>query len=278
MVKKSKRRSTTWLIDACNNWNVNVSYHDISGLQTAIYSASENDNEKPNLLLIHGLNGSWRGLKQMGYLLKGQYNVFFVDLPAHGASAVPETFDMSWWSSWTKALLEDENFFHSTSGHIDRIIAHSFGCYVAALMKEHRDIPTTFLTPVFQKSKFMEIWGDIVNLATPLAIATYNIQVWASFRGFVLCHKHNLDSWRICRWLSAPPYSSHEQLRYQSKIMNNLPTYSLPYRPSDRIVIGEFDAVVKREDVGDKPVTIFSGSHMAPIEDAESLTKVIGSL
>ena len=277
--KHERSISNAWLIDACDKWDVATEMRTIDGIKTAIYIASENDHSKQNLLLIHGLNGSWRGMKQLGYLLKDKYNIFFVDLPGHGSSEVPNDSPTAGaWGSWARELIDDDIFAHSKSGCIDRVIAHSFGCYVATLCRQFRDIPTTFLMPVLHQSRFMDVWSGAVKLTAPITVATYNIELWSSIRGFCLCHNYNSNSWRAVRWLSRPPYSSHEQLRYQMKLMNKIPKYSLPEGLSDSVVIGEFDTVgkVSLSELKRPELAIaFPGGHMAPIEDAEDLAEVL---
>lgn len=271
------------LTEMCDAWNVQRVVYNIAGVSTAIYCPDEPDARKPNILLIHGLNGSWRGMKQLGFLLRKQYNVYFVDLPGHGASSVP-TFSIREWSQWIEKLLPSGMLIGggAISVQIDRVVAHSFGCYVAAALKQyHPALPTIYLMPVLSPSRFMRVWSGVMKLLTPVMVATYNIEIWASLRGFVLCHRRTRDSWRIMRWSSAAPHASREQLRYQISIMRMLPSYVLPDAKRDTIIVGKFDTVesvdvsMLQRNIRQSTIVAFPGGHIAPIEQADELARVI---
>ncbi len=77
------------------------------------------------VVLLHGLFGSGGNLGALSRALRDHYRVFSVDLPGHGASPVPEPFDLAGMAASLTAWLDEQGI------ETARFVGHSLGGKVA---------------------------------------------------------------------------------------------------------------------------------------------------
>ena len=72
--------------------------------------AAREAGEGEPVVLLHGLFGSGGNLGALARALRDHYRVFSVDLPGHGASGVPASFDLPGMASSVAAWVDDDVF------------------------------------------------------------------------------------------------------------------------------------------------------------------------
>ena len=87
--------------------------------------AAREAGEGEPVVLLHGLFGSGGNLGALARALRDHYRVFSVDLPGHGASGVPASFDLPGMASSVAAWLDEQGL------ETARFVGHSLGGKVA---------------------------------------------------------------------------------------------------------------------------------------------------
>lgn len=255
------------------------SFVQIDGVKTAVYTPETINKRRKTLLLVHGLGGSYTGMIPLGQVLAKTCNVIYVDLPGHGQSGMPKDIETlggieSWSRELTKGSMLDEH-------PIDMVIGHSFGCYIAATNYQANPMPTTFLMPVVVVSRLYTLSARVVNLLRFIAIPTYNIQVWSTFRGFFLSRNMTKKTWRILSFVARTTQPSQQQLRYQLRLATQLPSYQLPDSYTCSVVAGRFDTMSAigykklRQRLTNTKFATIAGGHLAPIEQAYKVANIV---
>lgn len=257
---------------------LHCSFVQIDGVRTAVYISETINTRRKTILLVHGLGGSYAGMIPLGQVLAKTCNVIYVDLPGHGASDLPvDQTDLGGIDSWILHLLDGGMI---GDVRVDQVVAHSFGCYIAAKSYAAHPVPTTFLMPVEHVSRSYTISARLAYLFRALIIPPYNIRWWSTFRGFVLSHHRTAKTWHILQFIARTTQPSRAQLRYQLRIATQLPRYEVPDDSKCTVVFGTFDtmsrvglAVLSTRLKQTKIITVESG-HMAPIEQAYDIAQV----
>lgn len=250
----------------------------VDGIHTALYMPEAIDEARPNVLMIHGLSGSYIGNIPLGQLLAKKYNVYYVDLPGHGGSDTPSAGTMDAIDSWSEKLIVSKMI---DEVRIDTVIAHSFGCYVAARSYAQNNIETVFLMPVAKESIANFVTAKVVYGLRAVTIPTYNLVTWSTLRGFMMSHKPNLATWRTLGFVARNTQPGHKKLRYQMQLATRVLPFGLPDASNCAAVIGKYDVIASvsyakmHRMYPSMRVYSYDGGHLAPIEDAEKVRDLL---
>ncbi len=107
-----------------------------------VYFDIQGPEDAPRVVLLHGWGCSGNLMQPVADALKGDHRVLVPDFPGHGQSGrPPEPWGVPEYADFLKELLEQQHFLPCT------VVAHSFGCRVAALLASRE--PGAFTRMVF---------------------------------------------------------------------------------------------------------------------------------
>lgn len=105
----------------------------INGVETAYTLCGSGDKK---LLLLHGWGCSRSLMQPVADLLQDQFRILIPDLPGHGESGrPPEPWGVPEYAGFLLQFLRETDFFDC------HVIAHSFGCRLAAWLAADRPCP-----------------------------------------------------------------------------------------------------------------------------------------
>jgi pimeloyl-ACP methyl ester carboxylesterase len=245
------------------------------GVRTAIFATSE----RPDVLLIHGINGSHFGLAELARQLqaKGRRPVL-VDLPGHGASSTPAWSDIEnlrrWFSEVYKSI---------AAGRALDVVAHSFGCYAMTPI----DARLTLICPIPTEKEWLRAMSNLVAWlfrAPPLA-RIYDLPFLANRRNNILLHNENSRNRRRGAFVIRHEITTTPQQRlYQTKLAKSIPHHKdiFCHISPNLVVVGRFDILARERTVDQiqpifpkAQIAIVPSGHMPTIECAKRLADLI---
>lgn len=249
-----------------------ITIHDT---RTAIFSMG--DATQPTTLLIHGINGSHYGFAELAdRLTQAGYHVVLVDLPGHGDSDMPSWSDLANLRQWCDELL---GAVASRFGALDKIVAHSFGCYV--LGGGGLNWETTFICPVPTVSRYYRVTAKLGRLlALPLAPAIYNWTPFSAWRGFMLLKAKNWQNWhRQYAVARADSGISAAKRRYQVRLarISEMPHIFASVHPT-KVIMGSRDRLPQERSptqmqqvFPDATIAVVDGGHLLTTESPDQV-------
>lgn len=185
----------------------------VNGIDTAVYVAPLSDTLKPTILIIHGLNGEYHGIVPLGYELRHDFRVIFVDVPAHGASAIPTgrnlLGDIYEWGRELLVVLRSHNFA------IAAVVGHSFGSLAAQMV----DVPNmVLLNPPFGLKGIPHFPASALVYFTPLIArlhGAYHVKIRRARR---MMHTLTQEADAAITWSSGHIHTSSRQLTFQARL------------------------------------------------------------
>lgn len=257
------------------SWELSRFTVNVDGLGTAVYLDTNNHKKgTQTILLIHGLDGSHDGMMPFGYALRNEFNLVLIDLPGHAASDLPKDQSIERIDSWAVKLLPA---LKEQGIVIDKVIAHSFGCRIAAKIFDKLSVPTIFLMPVPEVSKTYRRWARNVYRCRFLLSRIHNIPWYSAARGFSLCKDRSLTNWRLMGWLASRSRPSRAVINYHLLIAAKMDTYKLPDSPKASFVVSSHDSLPHlnffkfRALYPNAKTQLSLGGHLAPIENPNDL-------
>ncbi len=257
-------------------WKLKKRFINVKGTKTAVHLTNDIKTSQETLVLIHGLDGSHDGMKPLGYELRHDYNVVFVDLPGHGSSELPQDYSVEYLDSWARLLVSG---LREEGINIDRIIAHSFGCRIAASIFAVSHIPTIFLMPVPDVSKTYRRWAKGIYFLRSFFAMVHNIRWYSAARGFSICRDKSRQTWRLMRWLGSRCHPGYSAVSYRLAIAARMDSYQLPNSSKVSIVSASHDMIPETDffELGVRYpkafMQLFLGGHLAPIENPIQLAR-----
>lgn len=215
---------------------------DIQGVATAIYADAV--SPQPTVLFVHGLNGDYHGLVPVAYELRGDCRAVFVDLPGHGGTVIPSGDLFNIITAWAKAL---PVAFEHAGIHIDAVVGHSFGCFVAS---ETGLDSAALLNPPFAASSLSRHGTMIIERAASVVGGLYSSYPAMIRRGHWLLHTRTKEADDIIAWSSRHTHISKAQFKFQAHFADLITTQRLVNAsqlrtiPNLLIVLAAFDRVV----------------------------------
>jgi pimeloyl-ACP methyl ester carboxylesterase len=250
------------------------------GVRTATFRVR---HETPDILLIHGINGSHHGLIELAWQLHNRgRRPLLVELPGHGASDTPGWNDIDNLRQW---FLELHKLISGKYGAAPDVVAHSFGCY-AVMPTGSR---TTMICPVATKKRWLQAVAPITSqlFRLPLLARAYDSEAFAHWRGVWLLHnrnRHNRQSIDfVARYESA---TTPQQRLFQARLALSIPPRQdkAVFRDAqpDLVIIGRFDRLPRERTVEQmqkvfpktRIVAVNSG-HLPNVECVEQLADLL---
>ena len=102
---------------------------DVSVCGTHVHCESDGDNNAPKILLLHGWGCDISVMRPVAEQLSSRFHILSIDFPGHGLSGQPpEPWGVPEFAKCVSDVLKYLKFYPCA------VIAHSFGCRVAAMM------------------------------------------------------------------------------------------------------------------------------------------------
>lgn len=185
----------------------------VNDIDTAVYVAPVSDTPKLSVLIIHGLNGEYHGIVPLGYELRHDFRVIFVDVPAHGASGIPSggsLLDNIY--NWGSELLPE---LRRHGFPISAVIGHSFGSLAAQMV----DVPNiVLLNPPFGLKGISHFSASALVCFAPLIAnlhGAYHVKIKRARR---MMHSLTQDADAAITWSSKHIHTSSRQLAFQARL------------------------------------------------------------
>jgi pimeloyl-ACP methyl ester carboxylesterase len=261
-----------------DTWSVNLERHYLTahGVKTAVFAPK--GQKKPDVLLIHGINGSHYGLAEIAQRLAdlGRRPVL-VDLPGHSDSEIPDWCDLANLQRWMASLYQQL----ATDTQLE-VIAHSFGCYAVSPEVSTRVI---FLCPVPTGNFVARFVPPFANAMfhVPAFVHFFNWPAFAYFRGVMMLHRKSKNNRRKVRFITHYDFTSVERRRYQAKLSQAIQTNTKIFeqiKPAT-VVVGKFDCIAKPNSPAkmrllfpESNIIYVSSGHMPNVECIKHLAEI----
>lgn len=239
-------------------------------------------DDKPLIVLVHGIGGDHAGLVPLAAELEKTYRVALLELPGHGGSdpiPLPSAAALQRWLDAAVVKIEQE------IAPITAICGHSFGCS-AVLGKGISDKKIILVNPVPTPSSMYATYARVIMDSAHFWAHVYNWRPFVMLRNRVLMKTRTHDARRRVRWVSLHSKSSFEQIVYQAGLVDMILDGSAYQNIHDGdvalVVCGMFDTTACERDSLDMEVvfgrsrTVFlKGGHLLPMEAPERLASLI---
>ena len=267
------------------SWQLSRWTTEIAGLPTAFYGVKKPDPKKPNVLLVHGIGGDHHGMMPLGWELRHHYNVYFVELPGHGASALPVDRSLAYWNQWAHDLgraCADRQIV------VDEVVGHSFGCLAVGAMDSLAARRYTMLSPVPKPTLTYGTYARVISALRYAIGPWYGRYLFALWRGLILLHVRTSQSVAAVRWISRQTRCSQTQLYYHMSLAKQMSAHTLfaiapVVREHLRVFMGSHDTLsamnyfeLSRE-LPDVTVRLLVGGHLLPIESPAEVAREIAA-
>lgn len=256
-------------------WQLTQIFHTVCGLRTSIYGPKIHDKNKKTILLIHGLGGDYHGMVPFGYEIRLRFNVYILELPGHGDTDIPSAHTYEFWLRWSQAVLPT---LKSRKIQVDTIVAHSFGCIVAAAVMQKFDVQCVFMNPVPRTTVQYRTYAQVMHTMRYIIAPWYGVYPLAVWRGLILANLKSRQSFDTLGWISRKTKYVATQLRYQLGVAVQFNDIYLFSGLSDgairklHIVMGSHDTFSTEDyydlkrDIPHATITLLPGGHLLPIE------------
>lgn len=272
-------------VELYTSWRLFQWTAEVAGLSTALYGVKQPDPKKPNILLMHGIGGDHHGMMPLGWELRHRYNVYFVELPGHGASALPVDRSLAYWGQWAQDL---SRACADRRIAIDEVVGHSFGCVAVGAMDSLGARRYTMLNPVLRPSLTYSTYARVVSALRYVIGPWYGRYLFALWRGLILLYIRTSRSVSAVRWISRQTRCSQAQLYYHMSLANQMAAHTAfvitpAVRARLRVFMGSHDTLpamnyfeLSRE-LPDVPVRLLTGGHLLPIESPAEVAQEIAA-
>lgn len=247
------------------------------------------------VLLFHGINGSHFGLNDLARILFDRgFLPILVDLPGHGDSGFLHNVDLQKLRRWATEVCGE---IRARYGRIDKIIAHSFGCYAvdtASIFAHendenrahaHRRPEITFICPVPTALNAAKVFASVAPRILRFQAVTkiYNYVPFSLWRGMKMLHTQSIaNRRRVLYSASHDAKMTDEQRQFQAEMARKILRRDIfrGQKPS-KVVAGEFDFVPRenakelRQIFPHAELTVLPTGHMPNVELPHELADII---
>lgn len=183
----------------------------VSGVKTAIYF-NRQQSGRDTILFVHGIGGDYHGMVPLTSLLSSDTNVILVDLPGHGASAIPKDPSLYYLRIWAHNLIT----VLRREGYSPRLtVAHSFGCYVAQYIDTSY---VCYVNPPITLSYAAKWYATMLHRVRRLIWPVYFRRSFALWRGRNLVHRRSMEALDYVEWITDKTRVNKAHFFYQTKI------------------------------------------------------------
>lgn len=240
-------------------------------------------NNKPLIVLVHGISGDHAGLIPVAHELTKRYQVVLVDLPGHGMSdeiSLPDAQTLKRWFVRTLSLIEEQ------IGPVPLICAHSFGCSAVLDKKILRSKKVVLINPVPTPSPMYAHYSRMIMDSARFWAHIYNWRVFILLRGVTLAKVRTRESLRRVRWVGWNSRPTYRQIIFQSglvdMILDGTAYKGLKDGLVTTIICGMFDTTAcerdsldMREVFGPSKTIFLRGGHLLPIESPTRVADLV---
>jgi pimeloyl-ACP methyl ester carboxylesterase len=255
-------------------------------IQNGAYATSvwfTEPNDKPLIVLVHGISGDFGGLVPLAIEMEKAYRLAIVELPGHGGSDAVPLPDAAALQQWFDSTLHS---IEQKMGPATAICAHSFGC-ASVLSSEtiaHKKI--ILLNPVPTPSSMYVTYSRIIMNSAHFWAHIYNWRIFVLLRGMTLTKLRTREAVRRVRWVGWHARPSYDQIVFQAGLVDVvLDSSAYVHADNSRIalvVCGMFDTTAHQRDsldmfdiFGNTNVVFLRGGHLLPIESPERVANLI---
>lgn len=218
---------------------------EVHGIQTAVYSAPIDQEKRPTVLFVHGINGDFHGLVPLAYELRDACRALLVDLPGHGATELPKSDDIyEEINAWAHDLITA-----LTNAGLEPalVVGHSFGAHIA---QQTGFDSLALLNPTFGVSALSRYGTTVLDKTAGLVGPAYSSYPAMVRRGHWLMHRRTEETDGIIAWSSGFMHVTPEQFRFQSHLGAVLVTKQLVDLPALAkkkkllVLVSQYDRIV----------------------------------
>ncbi len=260
--------------------NLSLAGLELHQKEVALWHTSLQD-DRPTVLLIHGITGDHFGLVPLVERLAVDYNCIIAELPGHGGSQ-PLVFDdacaLQEWFDDLYTVIE------ASIIDIDIICAHSFGC-IAVVGGHARTAKTVLLNPVPWPSSMYSQYARLIMRFAGFWAAFYNMRAFIFLRSMTLAKIKTYDARRRIGYVAKYSRPTYKQVVYQAKLVDIIldnKAYIHVKDSVDLIVCGSDDTTAQQRDSGElqaifgsSPIVFLSGGHLLPIESPQRIAQLV---
>lgn len=240
-------------------------------------------NDRPTMLLVHGITGDHNGLVPLVRELSQTYNCLILELPGHGGTDMVRLSSAGMLQKWftdVRALIE-------TDIHIvDIICAHSFGCAAVVGPSNHaHGKRTILLNPVPHPSGIYAEYAQIIMRYAAFWALFYNFRLFIFLRSITLVKANTWSARRNVGWVSKYSRPTYRQIVYQARLVDiilDVSAYGYVKDRMDLVICGLDDTTADQRDslelekvFGKSPVLFLKGGHLLPIESPARVAELI---
>lgn len=240
-------------------------------------------DDRPTMLLVHGITGDHNGLVPLVCELSKTYNCLIVELPGHGTTERFRLTDASTLQKWftdVRVLIERE------IRDIDVVCAHSFGCTAVVGTSNHAHRKRTILlNPVPHPSGIYAEYARVIMRFASFWALFYNFRIFIFLRSVTLVKANNWTARRNVGWVARHSKPTYRQVVYQAGLVDIILDKSAYGYVKDRmalVVCGMDDTTADQRDslelekvFGNSPVLFLKGGHLLPIESPRRVAELI---
>lgn len=240
-------------------------------------------NDKPLLLLVHGISGDHVGLVPLAVELSKNYRIVMLDLPGHGRSDQLPIPDAKTLQDWFDGIIEK---IEKELGDITAICAHSFGCSAVMSDRMLAKKKVILLNPVPTPSGMYASYSRMIMDSAHFWAHVYNWPPFILLRGMTLAKVPSREALRRVRWTGLHSRPSFEQIVFQAGLVDMILDGSA-YRHAASgkvalVVCGLYDTTARQRDTldmetvfGTTKAVFLKGGHLVPIESPDRVAHLI---
>jgi pimeloyl-ACP methyl ester carboxylesterase len=268
---------TAWASENLTKKSLRLRSKRVSMWQTAV-----NEN-RPTMLLVHGITGDHFGLVPLVEELSKNYNCLILELPGHGGSEQVKLTNVSMLQKW----------FSDVHAHIEKeirtvdvICAHSFGCAAVVGESNRRGhSKTILLNPVPHPSGAYAEYARIIMRFAGFWAVFYNMRAFVFLRSVTLAKVNSWEARKNIGWVSRYSRPTYRQVIFQAGLVDIILDKSAYGYVKDRIdlvICGLEDTTASQRDsleleaiFGSSPILFLRGGHLLPIESPQRVAAMI---
>ncbi len=234
------------------------------------------------MVFVHGLGGDHHGLMPLAYCLRRSGRVVLIELPGHGESAIPGWIRMADFQLWFAAVLDE---LRKRYGRVV-VIAHSFGCSVAAAAVYSERL--ILINPVPSPSSGFASYAGMMYRLRWLMSPLYSWYPLAMLRGLAIRKIPGRASLKMIHWVTRQQRVTPKQVKYQIMVTRAL-LKTRPFQAADQpgagqllVLAGTDDNIPRQRDslqlqaVFPAAIILFlRGGHILPIESPDYAARAI---